>query len=231
MAGHYNGWDQSGHRETGSSEHRESKTLPLMNTDNTDLYQQEDLKRNDLSSRMRSIRRGDIFRMIRFPLCSFVSSVVQGLELPLMNVLFQLLSDQEVPALLEMMREFYSQQHMRFDEKTARSAIAGLLQSPKHGEIYLIFRGPGLAGYFVITFCFSLEFHGRFALLDELYLREPYRRQKLGQGVVGFAEGICHRESIAALRLEVGRDNEPAKSLYRNSGFAEDARNLMTKWL
>lgn len=148
-----------------------------------------------------------------------------------MNVLFQLLSNQEVPALLEMMREFYSQQHMRFDETAALSAITSLLKSPGYGEIYLIFRGAELAGYFVLTFCFSLEFRGRFGLLDEVYLREPFRRQKLGQGVVGFAEGICRREGIAALRLEVGRDNVPAHSLYRNSGFQEETRNLMTKWL
>lgn len=133
--------------------------------------------------------------------------------------------------MLEMMREFYSQQHMRFDEKAARQAINVLLQSPKNGEVYLVFRGTEIAGYFVLTFCFSLEFHGRFALLDELYLREPFRRQKLGQGVVGFAEEICRREGIQALRLEVGRENGPAQALYRQCGFGEDARNLMTKWL
>src|SRR5215831_6987622 len=94
-----------------------------------------------------------------------------------MNVLFQLLSDQELPSLLEMMREFYAEQHMRFDESVARTAINRLLHSPQHGQIYLIFRGSALAGYFALTFCFSLEFHGRFGLLDELYLREPFRRQ------------------------------------------------------
>src|SRR5262245_14337266 len=148
-----------------------------------------------------------------------------------MNVLFQLLSEEEVPALLEMMREFYAEQQMRFDPAAARAAISKVLHDRKHGEIYLIFRGIEMAGYFTLTFCFSLEFHGRFALLDELYLREPFRRLKLGQGVVGFAEGICRREGISALRLEVGRENAPAQSLYRASGFVEDARNLMTKWL
>jgi GNAT superfamily N-acetyltransferase len=148
-----------------------------------------------------------------------------------MNVLFQLLSEEEVPALLEMMREFYAGQEMRFDTATARSTIGKVLHDRRYGEIYLIFRSTELAGYFALTFCFSLEFHGRFALLDELYLREPFRRLKLGQGVVGFAEGICRREGIAALRLEVGRENVPAQALYRSSGFAEDARNLMTKWL
>jgi GNAT superfamily N-acetyltransferase len=148
-----------------------------------------------------------------------------------MNVLFQLLSEEDVPALLEMMGDFYAQQEMRFQEKIARAGIEKLLKAPQLGQIYLIFRGPALAGYFALTFCFSLEFHGRFALLDELYLREPFRRLKLGEGVVGFAEGICRREGIAALRLEVGRENSPALALYKKVGFAEDARNLMTKWL
>ncbi|HEY2362362.1 MAG TPA: GNAT family N-acetyltransferase [Candidatus Angelobacter sp.] len=147
-----------------------------------------------------------------------------------MNALFQLLSDHEIPTLVEMMREFYSQQEMQFDEPTASLAIDQVLNNPELGQIYLIFRGAELAGYFALMFCFSLEFHGRFALLDEVYLREPYRRQKLGKAVVAFAEDLCRKADIKALRLEVGRENQGAQSLYQASGFKEDERNLMTKW-
>jgi ribosomal protein S18 acetylase RimI-like enzyme len=147
------------------------------------------------------------------------------------NALFQLLSDHELPALLELMREFYAQQEMRFDEPAASLAINRALKNPELAQIYLIFRGAELAGYFALTFCFSLEFHGRFALFDELYLREPFRRQKLGKAVVAFAEDLCKQAGIKALRLEVGRENQPAQSLYRAAGFKEDERNLMTKWL
>jgi GNAT superfamily N-acetyltransferase len=147
------------------------------------------------------------------------------------NALFQLLSDQELPALLELMREFYAQQEMRFDEPAASLAINRALSNPELAQIYLIFRGAELAGYFALTFCFSLEFHGRFALFDELYLREPYRRQKLGKAVVAFAEDLCKKAGIKALRLEVGRENQPAQSLYNAAGFKQDERNLMTKWL
>lgn len=148
-----------------------------------------------------------------------------------MNALFQLLSDQEVPTLLEMMHEFYSQQHMQFDEPAASLAVTRALNNPDLAQIYLIFRGVELAGYFALTFCFSLEFHGRFALLDEIYLREPYRRQKLGKAVVAFAEDLCRKAGIKAVRLEVGRKNLGAQSLYRIAGFKEDERNLMTKWI
>src|ERR1051326_163633 len=130
-----------------------------------------------------------------------------------------------------MMRDFYSQQEMRFDEPTASLAINKMLNNPHLGQIYLIFRGTELAGYFALTFCFSLEFHGRFALFDELYLREPFRRQKLGKAVVAFAEELCKKADIKAMRLEVGRENQPAQSLYKAAGFKQDERNLMTKWL
>jgi ribosomal protein S18 acetylase RimI-like enzyme len=148
-----------------------------------------------------------------------------------MNALFQLLSEQEIPSLLEMMREFYAQQEMRFEKATATRAINQLIERPEHGQIYLIFQGSELAGYFALTFCFSLEFHGRFGLLDEVYLREAFRGQKLGKSVVPFAEDLCRKAGIQALRLEVGRENQHAQSLYRKAGFKEEGRNLMTKWL
>jgi len=147
------------------------------------------------------------------------------------NALFQLLSDQEIPTLLVMMREFYSQQEMRFDEPAASRAVTSALNDPSLAQIYLIFRGTELAGYFALTFCFSLEFHGRFALFDEIYLREPYRRQKLGKAVLAFAEELCKKAGIKAVRLEVGRENLSAQSLYNVAGFKQDERNLMTKWL
>jgi ribosomal protein S18 acetylase RimI-like enzyme len=147
------------------------------------------------------------------------------------NALFQILSDKEIPTLLEMMHEFYSQQHMQFDEPAASLAATKALNNPDLAQIYLIFRGGELAGYFALTFCFSLEFHGRFALLDEIYLREAYRRQKLGKAVVVFAEDLCRKAGIEAVRLEVGRENLGAQSLYRAVGFTEDERNLMTKWI
>lgn len=148
-----------------------------------------------------------------------------------MNALFQQLSDQDIPALVELMRDFYTQQQMRFDDKSATKGIKKLLDDPDRGQIYMIFRGAELAGYVVVTFCPSLEFHGEFGLLDELYLREEFRGQKLGTAVLAFVDNICKQKGIKALRLEVGRDNAGAQRLYQASGFGQDARYLYTKWL
>ena len=148
-----------------------------------------------------------------------------------MNPLLQLLSETEIPTLLGMMRDFYAQQNMRFEGGPAAKAIKQLLADPSLGQICLIYSGADLAGYFALTFCFSLEFHGRFALLDELYLREEFRRQKLGKAAIAFAKTVCEQKGIKALRLEVGTENEAAQGLYRASGFQKDARYLYTRWL
>lgn len=148
-----------------------------------------------------------------------------------MNALFQLVSDPEIGVVLPLMREFYSQQHMQFDEAVALAVLKKLVSNPSLGQMYLIFHGTELAGYFALTFCFSLEFQGKFGLLDELFIREQFRGHKLGRSVVEFAERICRELHIKALRLEVGTGNTVAQSLYRSEGFKQEERHLMTKWL
>ena len=148
-----------------------------------------------------------------------------------MNALFQLVSEPEIELVLPLMREFYSQQEMVFDETVARAGLKNAAANPQLGQVYLISRGQELAGYFVLTFCFSLEFHGKFALLDELYLREPFRRQKFGRAAIEFAQRICRDAGIRALRLEVWSGNHVAQALYKADGFKTEDRFLMTKWL
>ncbi|HKT51169.1 MAG TPA: GNAT family N-acetyltransferase [Candidatus Angelobacter sp.] len=148
-----------------------------------------------------------------------------------MNALFQLVSEPEIEDVLPLMREFYSQQEMVFDESVARGALKKAIVNPQLGQAYLIFRRQELAGYFVLTFCFSLEFRGKFALLDELYIREPFRRQKFGRSAVEFAQRICRNAGIKAIRLEVWTGNQTAQSLYKAEGFKAEDRFLMTKWL
>ena len=120
---------------------------------------------------------------------------------------------------------------MVFDEEIARSSLKRTLLDSTLGSAYLVLLDEQLVGYFVLTFCFSLEFHGKFALLDEIYILEVFRKQKLGSAIVEFVEGVCKKMGIKALRLEVGQENQAAQSLYRTMGFKQDLRYLFTKWL
>jgi ribosomal protein S18 acetylase RimI-like enzyme len=99
------------------------------------------------------------------------------------------------------------------------------------GGVWLIAMGGETAGYLCVTVCYSLEFAGRFALLDELYLKEAWRGKGIGRQAIVFAEEWSRARGLAAIRLEVAHANLRALELYRRQGFKAHERHLMTKWL
>ena len=106
------------------------------------------------------------------------------------------------------------------DEWCARG-VAADLRDGALGSVYLIRSGEDVAGYVVLTFGFSLEFYGRDALVDELYLREEFRGKGLGRTALQFVEGVCREEGIKALHLEVDRVNTRAQGVYRAAGYRD----------
>lgn len=148
-----------------------------------------------------------------------------------MNPVFTLADVSEVELLIELMREFYVIEHLEFDEAVARPALAQILRDRRFGVIHLIRVGAEAAGYLVLTFGFSLEFGGRDALVDEIYLREDFRGRGLGKASLELAEAVCREEKISALHLEVDRANTRAQAVYRQAGFRDHDRYLLTKQL
>jgi GNAT superfamily N-acetyltransferase len=133
--------------------------------------------------------------------------------------------------LVELMREFYVIEHLPFDERVVRTGLREILGNSVYGLIHLIRVDGQPAGYMVLTFGFSLEFHGRDALIDELYVREEHRGKGLGRAALELAEEACRREGIHALHLEVDRVNLRAQEVYRKAGYRDHDRYLLTKWL
>ena len=144
---------------------------------------------------------------------------------------FSLAGPDDEDLLIVLLREFYAVEHLPFDEQVCRAGLRQLLANPAFGSIQLLHVGERIAGYMVLTFGFSLEFHGRDALLDELYLREEFRSRGLGRASLDQAEEICRREGIRALHLEVDRVNLRAQEVYRKAGYKDHDRYLLTKWL
>jgi GNAT superfamily N-acetyltransferase len=148
-----------------------------------------------------------------------------------MKPVFTLAGASDVELLFELMREFYACEHLEFDERTARVALEQILRERGFGVVHLIRVDGAAAGYLVITFGFSLEFGGRNAFLDELYLRENFRGHGLGKASLELAGAVCREEGIRALHLEVDRVNTRAQGVYRQAGFRDHDRYLLTKWL
>lgn len=144
---------------------------------------------------------------------------------------FRAMRDVDVEIIVVLMRDFYAIDGYPFDETIARRALKGLVENPALGRVWLITMSVEIAGYMVLTFGYSLEFHGRDAFIDELFLREGYRNQGIGTKAMTFMEGFCRAQGIHALHLETERHNTAAQSLYSKAGFKDHHRALMTKWI
>jgi len=140
---------------------------------------------------------------------------------------------QDEAELLRMMRVLAEQEpgKIKFDEPAARASFRRLLSLPAFGRAWLLFEESKPVGYIVLTIGFSFEFHGHDAFIDELYVDAAYRRRGFGRQAVAFVEQKAREMGVNALHLEVDRGNEPALELYRPSGYEDDGRFLMTKWL
>jgi ribosomal protein S18 acetylase RimI-like enzyme len=137
----------------------------------------------------------------------------------------------DLPLVSGMMRDYYAHDHLKFDERAAEKALKHLLADERLGRVWLIMESNHSVGYFVVTFWYSLEFHGKSAFLDELYVGASSREKGIGKRVLAYVHDYCATQGIKALRLEVEHENTRAQDLYRKAGFKEHTRHLMTKWL
>jgi diamine N-acetyltransferase len=147
------------------------------------------------------------------------------------DTVFKSATPDDIEALIPMMRELYAHEDLSFDESIARRALAGVIGDGTLGRVFLLLLENEVAGYAVLTFGYSLEFHGRDAFVDELYLRDEYRGQGIGKRALEFLTGVCAENGVCALHLEVERSNTNAQVVYRKFGFEDHDRYLMTKWI
>jgi ribosomal protein S18 acetylase RimI-like enzyme len=135
---------------------------------------------------------------------------------------------EDVPQLVALMTEFYSEAATPLDSKRAAVAFSALLADDRLGHVWLIQAGEGDVGYVVITFSYSMEFGGRNAFLDDLFVQAPFRRAGLGTAALKELRAFCAKQGVRALHLETGRDNAAAQALYRRAGFKVTDRQLLT---
>jgi GNAT superfamily N-acetyltransferase len=148
-----------------------------------------------------------------------------------MKAEFNALTAATLERALHTMASLYSEAGAAHHRERARRAAEGLMANPELGGVWLIEMDGETAGYLCVTLCYSLEFDGRFALLDELYLEAAWRGHGIGAQAIAFAVEWSRARGLAAIRLEVARTNSRALELYRRRGFTAHDRHLMTKWL
>ena len=148
-----------------------------------------------------------------------------------MNVVFEDAGTEHLDTILEMMRMYYYDERMTYIPEKARPALEELITHQERGRVWMIFFDHECVGYFIITYAFTVEFHGRNAVLDEMYIKEEYRDRGIGRHALEFMERFLKSEGIDVFRLEVEELNLRAARFFRENGFDQHERHLMTKYL
>lgn len=136
----------------------------------------------------------------------------------------------DLAALLPLVRAMHKHEGLAMGA-AEEAALALLMREPTRGRILLARTSAGIAGYVVLTFGFSIEFHGVDAFIDELYVEPVQGGAGLGALLLEGAAATARAAGVRALHLEVDHANPDAARLYERLGYKPHPRHLMTKWL
>jgi len=136
----------------------------------------------------------------------------------------------DLELLLPMMRHMQEDDPWSepFHEATVFANLDELLQHPVYGVIYIVREESATIGYLVICFDYSLEYRGKGAWIDELFVEVAHRGKGIGTQLLDLAETASREHHAKFLHLEVTHGS-PAIDLYRRRGFLDHQRYLMSK--
>ncbi|NJM68525.1 MAG: GNAT family N-acetyltransferase [Acaryochloris sp. RU_4_1] len=136
----------------------------------------------------------------------------------------------DIPCLVQMMAEFYAESDYPLDREWATNSFTMILNRPDFGSVWLLRQQGSVAGYLVLTVCFSMEYGGLNGFIDDLFVRSQYRRCGVASEGLSLLVAECRRRDVRALHVEVAPSNVPANATYTKFGLAlpRDHRQTLT---
>jgi len=148
--------------------------------------------------------------------------------MPGSRVVLALAGPGDLEALLPMLERFDASQGYAFVPAVARSALGELLARPELGRVFRVESDGASVGYAALTFGWSLEWGGRDAFVDEIFVEAPARGRGVGRAALRALIQEAERLGVRALHLEVESGNEAGQTLYRSEGFRGSERQILT---
>lgn len=139
---------------------------------------------------------------------------------------------EDLEVLVPFVMAYHRFEEVEMSERVVREGIAPLLGESDFGRIWLIHHEGACAGYVALCLGYSLEFAGREAFIDELYLLEQYRGRGIGRAAIEEVVRQAAALGVHAVHLEVAHGNDGAQQFYSAMGFEARSRYfLMTRYL
>lgn len=124
----------------------------------------------------------------------------------------------EPETLAAWVQKYYEYEGLVFDEKVRRachcySGETALFRSFK------IVVDTKMAVYCVLSYGFDFEVGGRYGVITDLFLEEPYRGQGLGPRLLTHVLEIAKKDGVSHVELWVLNHNSRARGMYESMGF------------
>lgn len=147
-----------------------------------------------------------------------------------MNTRLRRASAADLDALIPLVRAYHVFEGIASDADALTAALMPLLQGDNVGQIHFIAHDGERVGYVALCFGYSIEFGGRDAFIDELFIVPSHRSRGIGRTAMTLLLGMAPALNVRAMHLEVQPANEAARRLYETLGFeARDRYLLMTR--
>ena len=133
---------------------------------------------------------------------------------PAMNVVIRRGTPQDFPQLLALVREL-----AEFEESSSgvKNSAQQMEQEQDEFDFFVAVDGTTLIGMAVFSTVYS-TWYGKSLYLDDLYVREAYRNQKVGTRLLRAVFKFAKAESCHRLRWQVLDWNSNAMAFYRKIG-------------
>lgn len=145
-----------------------------------------------------------------------------------MRVLIERAGARDIPALVELMQRFYAESSHSLDPDWAARSFQRLLGDDGVGGAWVARKDAEAVGYVVLTLRHSMEFGGRVAYIDDLFVLPDSRRQGIASALLRALFAACRALSVAAIHVEVGTENVAALALYQAFGLGSDGHVVLT---
>ena len=120
--------------------------------------------------------------------------------------------------IFNMMKVFYASPAVLTNgsDEIFNADIENCINDSPYLEGYVFECEGTIVGYGMVAKSFSTEFGKPCMWVEDLYIKEDYRRYGIGSGFLNY---VAEKYPEAILRLEVEEENERAISVYKKCGF------------
>ncbi|MDR3273490.1 MAG: GNAT family N-acetyltransferase [Flavobacteriaceae bacterium] len=140
-----------------------------------------------------------------------------------MTISIKRASEEDLPILFEMIKEFAD--YLGKQEKV-KISLEDLRKGMPHFQFFIIEKEEKeIAGYAFTFFSFH-TWAGKNLYLDDLYIREKYRRQSIGNQAIEFLKQFGKDNGCTCLQWQVLDWNERAIKFYQKIGASIGDDNL-----